>query len=307
MDPVLRSRFHAKGVTEPPRACATALRPKRERALASRPGHGMVTAIAWARRRPHRFPCQVVDGRRGRRSRRRARAAGEGAAPGAGAHGGLARGRILDRLARVDRAYTAMSKPPGWQSAPEPRLIGRPGPGHDHEEAHNEGSHHHHHLPAQAKRPAASRPRARPRRLRAGDPGHGNCSAASDGGYSSANAITAGSSESSQPGGGSDYSSVNSITPPASEPSGSGGSQSTGSGYSSVNAISGAPASEPTFVTGSPAGTSDGFDWGSALVGAGAAMALAALGAAALLTVRRRPRGAAAGPDELRHRLPAST
>ena len=63
-----------------------------------------------------------------------------------------------------------------------------------------------------------------------------------DSGYSSANAITGGSSESSQPGGGSDYSSVNSIAPPASEPSGSGGSQSTDSGYSSLNAISGAPA-----------------------------------------------------------------
>jgi hypothetical protein len=45
---------------------------------------------------------------------------------------------------------------------------------------------------------------------------------------------------------------------------------------------------EPTLVTGSPAGTSDGFDWVSALVGAGAAMALAALGGAALFTVRRR-------------------
>jgi hypothetical protein len=45
---------------------------------------------------------------------------------------------------------------------------------------------------------------------------------------------------------------------------------------------------EPTHLTGSPAGTSDGFDWVSALVGAGAAMCLAALGGAALLTVRRR-------------------
>ena len=34
----------------------------------------------------------------------------------------------------------------------------------------------------------------------------------------------------------------------------------------------------------------DGFDWASALVGAGAALALAALGGAALLTVRRRTR-----------------
>ena len=75
----------------------------------------------------------------------------------------------------------------------------------------------------------------------------------------SANSITGGSSESSQP-----------------------------SGYSSVNAITGVPASEPTLVTSSPGGTSDGFDWVSALVGAGAALALAALGGAALLTVRRR-------------------
>jgi hypothetical protein len=110
-------------------------------------------------------------------------------------------------------------------------------------------------------------------------------------GYSRANAIAAGLEESHQP------------------TSGSGGSPGAGSsialrrdgskaepfvsgpgiGYSSVNAISGTPASEPTLVTGSPAGTSDGFDWVSALVGAGAAMALAALGGAALLTVRRRP------------------
>ena len=109
-----------------------------------------------------------------------------------------------------------------------------------------------------------------------------------DGSYSSANAITGGSSESSQPTGGSDYSSVTSISPPASEPSGPGGSQSTDSGYSSVNAITGAPASEPTLVSGSPSSPGDGFDWGSALVGAGAAMAFAALGGAALLTVRRR-------------------
>ena len=36
------------------------------------------------------------------------------------------------------------------------------------------------------------------------------------------------------------------------------------------------------------ADTGDGFDWVSALVGAGAALALAALGSAALLTFRRR-------------------
>lgn len=122
---------------------------------------------------------------------------------------------------------------------------------------------------------------------------------ATTGDYSSVNSITGESSDSSHPAGGSDYSSVNSISPPASEPSspsGSGGSQSTDSGYSSVNAISGAPASEPTLVTGSPAGTSDGFDWVSAAVGAGAAMALAALAGAALLTVRRRPPVAPSAP-----------
>jgi hypothetical protein len=96
------------------------------------------------------------------------------------------------------------------------------------------------------------------------------------------------SSESSQPPGGSDPSSVNSIAPPASEPSGSAGSLAVDPGYSSVNAIGGAPASVPTLVAGSPSSADDGFEWGSALVGAGAAMALAALGAAALLAVRRR-------------------
>jgi hypothetical protein len=100
---------------------------------------------------------------------------------------------------------------------------------------------------------------------------------------STVNAITGGSSEASQPVGGSDYSSVNSIAPPASEPSGS-----ADVGYSSLNAISGSPADAPTFVSSSPTGSGEGFDWPSALVGAGAALAMAALGGAALLTVRRR-------------------
>ena len=56
--------------------------------------------------------------------------------------------------------------------------------------------------------------------------------------------------------------------------------------YSSARAIGGVPA--PTLVAGSPPSSDDGFDWGSAVVGAGAAMALAALGAAALLAARRR-------------------
>jgi hypothetical protein len=66
-------------------------------------------------------------------------------------------------------------------------------------------------------------------------------------------------------------------------------SQSAGdSGYSSVSSITGPSAGEPTAVTGSRSGSADGFDWPSALVGAGAALALAALGTAALLTFRRR-------------------
>jgi hypothetical protein len=84
------------------------------------------------------------------------------------------------------------------------------------------------------------------------------------------------------------YSSVNSIAPPASSPSGSGGSQGVDSGYSSLNAITGSPADAPTFVSSSPSGSGEGFDWPSALIGAGAALAVAALGGAALLTVRRR-------------------
>jgi hypothetical protein len=110
-----------------------------------------------------------------------------------------------------------------------------------------------------------------------------------DTGYSSVNAISGDSTDPNKPVGGSEYSSVNSIAPPAS----SGGSQDIGAGYSSLNAITAATASEHRLVSGAPADTSDGFasdgfDWVSALVGAGAAMALAALGGAALLTVRRR-------------------
>jgi hypothetical protein len=110
------------------------------------------------------------------------------------------------------------------------------------------------------------------------------------GGYSSANAITGGSSDSSQPVGDSEYSSVNSIAGGSSESSSANlaGSPAADSGYSSLNATAGPPASEPTVVSGSPADTADGFDWGDAALGAGAAMALASLGGAAFLTVRRR-------------------
>ena len=102
--------------------------------------------------------------------------------------------------------------------------------------------------------------------------------------YASVPAFSDGSEGSSEPQHSGDYSSVNSIAPPASA---SDGSQTGDSGYSSLNSISGAPAETPTFAS-SPTGSSDGFDWPSALVGAGAALAMAALGTAALLTVRRR-------------------
>jgi hypothetical protein len=85
----------------------------------------------------------------------------------------------------------------------------------------------------------------------------------------------------------SDYSSLNSITPPPSESSSASGSSNASSGYASLNAITG-PTEAPTFVSGPPSDTADGFDWASAGIGAGAAMALVALGGAALLTVRRR-------------------
>jgi hypothetical protein len=106
--------------------------------------------------------------------------------------------------------------------------------------------------------------------------------------YSSVNSITGGSSQSSQPAGSSDYSSVNSVTGGSSQSSQPAGSQDVGSGYSSLNAITGTPPSEPTLVSGSPASTDDGFDWLSGAIGAAAAMALVALGSAAFLTVRRR-------------------
>ena len=45
---------------------------------------------------------------------------------------------------------------------------------------------------------------------------------------------------------------------------------------------------QPPVVSDSPPTTGDGFDWSSAAVGAGAVLALLALGGAALLTVRSR-------------------
>jgi hypothetical protein len=106
--------------------------------------------------------------------------------------------------------------------------------------------------------------------------------------YSSVNSITGASSQSSQPAGSSHYSSVNSITGGSSGSSQPGGSQDLSPGYSSLNAITGTPSSEPTLVSGSPVSTDDGFDWLSGAIGAAAAMALVALSGAAFLTVRRR-------------------
>jgi hypothetical protein len=105
--------------------------------------------------------------------------------------------------------------------------------------------------------------------------------------YTSPNAITGGSEQSAQPADGPDQSSLNAITQ---ESSGTSAPSTLASAhrvdpghpaYSSLNPIAPADVS-------SPASTDDGFDWSSAVVGAGAATALLALGGAALLTARRR-------------------
>jgi hypothetical protein len=82
-------------------------------------------------------------------------------------------------------------------------------------------------------------------------------------------------------------------TTAADEPSGSGGgSPQVDSDHASPNTIlRGAhepSTAEPTFVSDSTGTTGEGFDWASALVGAGSAMALVALGGAVFLTVRKR-------------------
>jgi hypothetical protein len=153
--------------------------------------------------------------------------------------------------------------------------------------------------------------------------------ASADSDYSSINAITGGSGESSESVGrlpapdaylaqrgiggshvsvspvdgtdgsarvDSDYASLNAITArtatelgqAAGEPGDGGGAPGSDPRYSSLNAITGAPAGEPTLVSVSPAGSADEFQWGDAALGAGAMLALTALGGAAFLTVRRR-------------------
>jgi hypothetical protein len=90
------------------------------------------------------------------------------------------------------------------------------------------------------------------------------------------------------------YSSVNAITPPTSEPTDlslSGEAAAVAAGHAHRTPGELAQRTGPgdlALVSRSPASASDGFDWGSAAVGAGAAMALVALGGAGFLTVRRR-------------------
>jgi hypothetical protein len=108
--------------------------------------------------------------------------------------------------------------------------------------------------------------------------------------YSSVNAISGDSSDPSQPVGGSDYSSVNSITADSRESSAPGepvNANRVDPTYSSLNAITEAPSDEPTFASDSLTSGGDEFNWGDAAIGAGAAMALLALGGAVFLTVRR--------------------
>jgi hypothetical protein len=105
--------------------------------------------------------------------------------------------------------------------------------------------------------------------------------------YSSPNSITGGSEQSSQPAEGVAQSSLNAITQEAdgsSAPSGLASAHRVDPGhpaYSSLNPIA------PADVSSSPS-TDDGFDWSSAVAGAGAAVAFLALGGAAFLTARRR-------------------
>ena len=84
---------------------------------------------------------------------------------------------------------------------------------------------------------------------------------------------------------GADYSSVSATPPPTSEPT------VAQSAPGSPNAIVGNEGGQPSgnLVSDSPSASADGFDWGDAALGAGAAMALIALGGAVLFTVRRRP------------------
>ena len=149
------------------------------------------------------------------------------------------------------------------------RLKGRPGPTPLPQEAQHEGTHHHRHdhsllvcafaIPANAS----------------ADPSGGD--------YSRADAIAAGLEESGQSANGSDYSRRLTRRPHTTGQRG----EYRPSGYTSLNATIGPSPVQPTFASGSPS-ANDGFQWGDAALGAGAAIALVAFAGAALLTVRRR-------------------
>ena len=106
--------------------------------------------------------------------------------------------------------------------------------------------------------------------------------------FSSVNAITGGSEQSSQPVGGQDFSSVSSITGSSGQPGPSTAPEQVASSYRSPSSITGPLPDRYASGFASTAGADDGFHWGDAVLGAGTTLALLALAGAALLTVRRR-------------------
>jgi hypothetical protein len=123
-------------------------------------------------------------------------------------------------------------------------------------------------------------------------------SATSSAGYSAPNAIIGDSSDRSEPAGRSDYPSLNAIAAESRTSSAvgsSGSSHEVTPGYASLDAITGPSSSEPAVASGSPPSTAHGFDWPSAVVGAGTVLALLALSGAVVLTVRRQRPTASSG------------
>jgi hypothetical protein len=111
---------------------------------------------------------------------------------------------------------------------------------------------------------------------------------ASAGAYTSPNAITGGAEQSSQPAAGSGQSSLNAITQGSSAPS----APSAAGELTSAHQVD---PGNPAYLSAtageadvSSSSADDGFDWSSAVIGAGVAMAGLALGGAAFLTARRR-------------------
>ena len=103
--------------------------------------------------------------------------------------------------------------------------------------------------------------------------------------YTYPSSIAGGSEQSSQPAEGSGQSSLNAITQGSGVPSAPSGVQSAHQVDPGNPAYLSARAGEAAVSSSS---ADDGFDWSSAAVGAGAAMAALALGGAAFLTARRR-------------------